>query len=71
MGINFENIIFLGEKQDYLNNIIARNDERNVIASLERFYPLLDDLISQQFIGNFYKVKVFKNSLKLSNNHKA
>lgn len=71
MGVNFQNIVFLGEKEEYLNNIIARNDARNVKASLERFYPLLDNLITQQFIGDFYKVKVFKNSLKLSNNNKV
>lgn len=66
----FKNIVFLGEKEDYLNNIILRNDSRNVKSSLDRFHPLLANLISKQFIGEFCKVEVFKSALKLGNTNK-
>lgn len=44
--IEFSHVLFIGEKQQYFKNVDTRNDGRNVKASIERFYPHIQELVN-------------------------
>jgi hypothetical protein len=70
LEIEFKHVLFIGEKDQYFKNVEARNDGRNVKASIERFYPhiqkLVDIDIGPKEVINIHSYKVLANKSKPS-----